>query len=418
MKKSSIFALILSISLALFITLLVYSNSQQVSVERNSIHPAIPTKPINTPPISKHTVTTPLNVVTESLRNQSIQEAEWAMQQEPITVTADICPRSAGDKHDYYSEGDYWWPTKTSGPYTQRDGMTNPDNFVAHRHSMIRFSNIIGSLASAYILTGNTTYVLHAITHCNAWFTNSDTMMRPHLLYAQAIHGRYTGRGIGIIDTIHLMEVAQGLYIMQNAINATTLAPIRNWFVTYLQWLTSHPYGQEEMRQENNHGTCWTMQVACFARFVGNETLLQKCSDRYKTVILPLQMDAKGGFPLELKRTKPYAYSIFNLDAMATLCQILNLWEFETQDGKSIKKGIEFMYPYIADKSKWPYQQDVMYWNDWPVAQPSLVFGGIAFENKEWLDTWIKLEHTATESEVIRNLPVRHPLIWLQDLYK
>jgi hypothetical protein len=359
--------------------------------------------------------------ITETLRGQIMREADWAMTQFPITVSAETSPRSAGGKHDFFSEGDYWWPNPASvdSPYIQRDGMTNPDNFVAHRHAMIRFSRIVGALASAYILTKDEKYVHQALKHCKAWFVDTATLMNPNLQFAQAIKGRFTGRGIGIIDTIQLIEVVQGLLAMQNAksMNANDLAAIRNWFDQYLQWLTTHKYGKDEMNAENNHGTCWAMQVASFARFTGNQKLMQFCSDRYKNVLLPNQMDANGSFPKELKRTKPFGYSIFNLDAMTTLCQILStkendLWNYQTKDGKSIKKGIEFLYPFLVDKNKWPYQHDVMYWESWPVAQPSLVFGAVAFDNRDWLDTWKKLDHNPTVEEVIRNLPVRHPLIW------
>ena len=361
--------------------------------------------------------------VAETLRKQIMEEAAWAMQQEPITVTAQTSPRSAGGKHDFFSEGDYWWPNPASvdSPYVQRDGMTNPDNFVAHRLAMIRFSKIVGALASAYELTGDEKYVQQALKHCKAWFVDKETLMNPSLLYAQAIKGRFTGRGIGIIDTIQLMEVVEGLRAMLNAksMNATDLSAIRNWFEQYLAWLTTHKYGKDEMNAENNHGTCWVMQVACFARFTGNQKLMTFCSDRFKNVLLPAQMATDGSFPRELKRTKPFGYSIFNLDAMTTVCEILStkendLWSYQTADGKSIKKGIEFLYPYLADKNKWPYQKDVMYWENWPVAQPSLVFGANAYGNKDWLNTWKKLDHNPTVEEVIRNLPVRHPLIWLQ----
>ena len=54
-----------------------------------------------------------------------------------------------------------------------------------------------------------------------------------------------------------------------------------------------------------------------------------------------------------------------------------------------------------------------MYWENWPVAQPFLIFGANAYDNKEWLKTWKGLEHEPKVEEVIRNLPVRHPLIWL-----
>ena len=360
--------------------------------------------------------------IIQVLRKQVLAEAAWAMQQQPITVTAAISPRSAGGKHDFYSEGDYWWPNPQypDSPYVQKDGMTNPDNFVAHRLAMIRLSRIVGALASAYVITGDKKYVTQALKHCRAWFTDSTTWMHPSLLYAQAIKGRATGRGIGIIDTIQLMEVVQGLLAMQDAPNmdAVTLTAIKSWFEQYLQWLTTHQYGKDEMNAANNHGTCWVMQVSVFAKFTGNKELLAFCSDRYKNVLLPKQMNSDGSFPQELRRTKPFGYSIFNLDAMTTICQVLststdNLWDYETTDGKSIKKGIAFLHPYLADKNKWTWAKDVMYWENWPVAQPALAFGANAYNNKEWFDTWKRLGHKPTVEEVIRNLPVRNPVIWI-----
>lgn len=362
--------------------------------------------------------------VRETLRQQVTERAEWALRQQPITVTAESSVRSAGGKHDFFSEGDYWWPNPVSvdSPYIQKDGMTNPENFVAHRRAMIRLSQIVGALASAYKLTADEKYVHPALLHSKAWFVDTATMMNPNLLYAQAIKGRFTGRGIGIIDAIQLMEVVQGLTAMQNAasMDKALLAGIKKWFDQFLQWLTTHKYGIDEMNAANNHGTCWVMQVSAFAKFAGNDSLLQFCRDRYKNGLLPNQMAADGSFPQELRRTKPYGYSIFNLDAMATICQLLssakdNLWTYQTADGKSIKKAIEYLYPFIADKMKWPHKQDVMYWENWPVAQPFLLFGANAFHNREWFDTWKRLDHSPVVEEVIRNLPVRNPIIWMDD---
>jgi len=357
------------------------------------------------------------------LGKQILRRAAWAMQQQPVTITAEQSSRSSGGKHDFFSEGDYWWPNPAdpNGPYIQRDGMTNPDNFVAHRKAMIRFSQIVGALASAYRLTNDEKYVMHALKHLEAWFVNPETRMNPNLLYAQAIKGRFTGRGIGIIDTIHLMEVAQGILVMKDAavFSNGRLKQFKAWFSAYLAWLINHPYGKDEMRAENNHGTCWTMQVASFAKLVGDEQLLDFCRKRYKTVLLPNQMAQDGSFPRELKRTKPYGYSLFNLDAMVMLCQIAsiptdNLWDFQLADGRSIKKGMTFMFPYIKEKDTWPYAKDVMYWDYWPVAQPALLFGAKAFDEKLWLATWKKLDHEPKVEEVIRNLPIRNPIIWFR----
>jgi hypothetical protein len=361
--------------------------------------------------------------ISAALRKSILAEAAWALKQAPVTVTASHCPRSAGGPHDFYSEADYWWPNPVSAdsPYIQKDGQTNPANFTAHRFAMIRLSRVVGSLASAYLLTGDKKYVRQALAHVRAWFVDTATMMNPDLQFAQAIKGRATGRGIGIIDTIQLMEVVLGLEAMtgSDVMDAGLLDQVKAWFSHYLQWLTTHAYGKDEMNAVNNHGTCWVMQVAAFARFTGNTSLMEFCSERYKTVLLPNQMAADGSFPQELRRTKPYGYSLFNLDAMTTICQLLSapgndLWHYQTSDGRNIEKGIHWMYPYIADKSKWPFAHDVMHWEGWPVAQPALVFGAVAFDRKDWLDTWTRLDHQPSDTEIIRNLPVRHPLIWMK----
>jgi hypothetical protein len=355
------------------------------------------------------------------LKNEIIVRADNLMTEKPVTITSFVCKRSAGGIHDFYSEGDYWWPDPANpdGPYIQRDGMTNPENFTEHRKAMVRLSRIIGSLASAYKVTGDERYVKQAFVHLDAWFADTATRMNPSLLYSQAIKGKFTGRGIGIIDTIQLMEVAQGIIAMQNAkcIDRQLLEAIKSWFSDYIAWLMTHQYGKDEMNAKNNHGTCWVMQVASFARLTGNKEVLDMCRKRYRDVLLPDQMGPDGSFPLELSRTKPYGYSLFNLDAMTMVCLIASdkdndLWNYKTPDGRSIKKGIEFLYPYIAGKGKWTYKKDVMYWDNWPVAQPFLLFGANSFNVKAWYETWKNLEHFPEVVEVIRNLPVRNPLIW------
>ena len=352
------------------------------------------------------------------------KQAIWAMEEHPITVTASTSNRSSGGKHDFFSEGDYWWPNPVSAdsPYLQKDGMTNPDNFTDHRKAMVRFSRIMGALASAYLTTKNEQYASQAFKHARAWFIDTATVMNPHLLYAQAIKGRFTGRGIGIIDMIQMIEVAQALMVLEKSksANPKDYMAYRSWFERYLNWVTQHKYGIDEMNALNNHGTCWTLQVAGFARFTKNDSLLDLCRQRYKTLHLPGQMAVDGGFPKELARTKPYGYSLFNLDAMTMLCQMLsdkqnNVWDFALADKRSIQKGISFLYPFVADKKKWTFKQDVMYWENWPVAHPFLIFGAIALNDQNLFSTWKSLDHAPTEEEVIRNLPIRNPLIWFKE---
>ena len=342
----------------------------------------------------------------------------------PVTVTATFCERSAGGKHDFYSEGDYWWPDPQNpdGPYIQRDGETNPANFMAHRLAMIRFSRIVGMQTSAYLLTGDKKFAEATQKHLEAWFINPETRMNPSLLYVQAIKGRFTGRGIGIIDAIHLVEVARSVEILEKnkMLSPKVLHGTKTWFGELVNWLTMHPYGIDELNAKNNHGTCWVMQTAMFARLAGNEKVLDFCRERFKTVLLPGQMAADGSFPLELKRTKPYGYSLFNLDAFFTTAKILssneeNLFNFITPEGLTLKKGAEFLYPFVADKSKWPFPPDVMYFDEWPVRHSFLLFAGEAYNNPEYIELWKSLEGYPKTAEVLRNLPIRNPLLWIEE---
>jgi hypothetical protein len=375
--------------------------------------------------VPKQKETEPIDIKKEAaalLKKQILANAAWALQQQPITITASHSPRSAGGLHDFFSEADYFWPDPANldGPYINRDGLTNPDNFLEHRKAMVKLSKIIGALASAYKITGDEKYVKQALIHLNAWFVNPETMMNPNLLYAQAVKGKFTGRNYGIIDSIHLMEVAQGMLVMEAArsIDKQSAINIKKWFAGYINWLNTSKPGMQERDVKNNHATCWAMQVAAFAKLCNDKPMLDSLRIRYKTILLPNQMAVNGSFPLELERTKPYGYSIFNLDAMTMLCQILStsnddLWNYETPDGKSLKKGIAYLYPYIADKGKWQLKPDVMYWENWPVAQPFLLFGANAYKQDNWFKTWVKLDHDPQVEEVIRNLPIRNPLIWL-----
>ncbi len=152
-------------------------------------------------------------------------------------------------------------------------------------------------------------------------------------------------------------------------------------------WMTTHPYGIEEREAKNNHGTCWVMQVAAFARLTGNQELMNYCRD-----------------------------------AMAALCQILssserpedNLWAFELADGRGMRRATAFMAPYIRDKKSWPLKPDVMYDQEWPMRHHSLLFAGLAFGNLEYINLWKTLKADSTVEEVIRNFFIRQPVLWVK----
>ncbi|MEL6852432.1 MAG: alginate lyase family protein, partial [Bacteroidota bacterium] len=228
-----------------------------------------------------------------------LAEADRYLSQEPVPLTDTLCARSEGGPQDFYSEGDYWWPDPEhpDGPYIRKDGLSNPGNFVAHRRAMRNLSRWVASLTAAYLAIEEDKYAAHALKHLRAWFLNPDTRMNPHLLYGQAIKGRVSGRGIGIIDSIHLIEVARSIQRLQEKgyLKEEEWQGLRDWFVQYTDWLTTHPYGLDEKDHGNNHSTWWAAQVAVFADLVGREDLLALCRDQFKK-LLSEQMDEQGAF--------------------------------------------------------------------------------------------------------------------------
>lgn len=360
----------------------------------------------------------PLNLAAIE-RARVLRLADQYLPEQPITVTAAHSPRSPGGPHDYFSEGDYWWPDPAGpdAPYVQRDGQSNPANFNDHRLALIRLSLQMPALTAAWKITRAKKYATKAADHLRAWFVTPATRLNPNLQYAQAVHNVSTGRNFGIIDTLHLVEVARAVSVLRPVLPTSDYTATIAWFTEYLNWLTTSKFGQLERDTKNNHAVTWLLQAAEFARLTANAEVTADCIHRLKTILIPNQIAPDGSLPQELARTKPYSYALFCLDAFATCAQVLsmpsdNLWTFTAPNGGSIQKAIAFMEPFVRDKSTWPYKHDIEHFDEFPVRQPSLLFGGLALNQPSWIALWKTLNPDPTSPEVIRNFPIRQPVLW------
>ncbi|HEX4022070.1 MAG TPA: alginate lyase family protein [Acidobacteriaceae bacterium] len=337
------------------------------------------------------------------------------------TITSFPSDRSPGGLHDYFSQADYFWPNpkNPTGPYINRDGQSNPDNFNGHRKAMIALSIQMPALTAGWLLTGDRRYGQHACEHLRAWFVTPATRMNPNLEFSQGVHGASTGRSYGIIDTLHLVEVARAAsMVAPSMLSAEENAALKNWFRSYLQWMKTSDKGKKERDARNNHATCWALQASEFARLIGDGETRGEVYRQYVDVLLPDQLGADGSFPQELTRTKPYSYSIFNFDVMATLCQSLkgvgpDALTFRLPDGRGICKAAEFLYPYLKDKNAWPYRKDVEHFDALPVRSPGLLFTGVACHRQPYIALWKTMNPDPTDPEIIRNYPIRQPLLWV-----
>jgi hypothetical protein len=365
--------------------------------------------------------------VAEMDRARILAAANIALTQPPITITQYRAKLSDGGPHDFYSNGDYWWPntnTPDGLPYVSLDGRSNPNNFNKHRDCLRQLHDAVAALGAAYKITGDDRYAAKAAELLRVFFIDPATRMNPSLQYAQAVPGVSSGRSYGIIDSLHLIEIPPAIEAMEKsaAFPPEVVAGLKHWFSDYTHWMRTSKNGLYESNAANNHAVAYWLQIAVFAQFTGDAQELADCRKRFKEVFVAKQMAADGSFSRELERTKPYGYSIFQLDNMATLCQVLstpddNLWQFQLPDGRGMRKAMEFMYPYLSDKSKWladGRRQDIQAWNGWPARQPSLLFAGLAYGEPKYLDLWGKLSADPTNSEVRRNIAIMEPVLWVQ----
>ncbi len=315
----------------------------------------------------------------------------------PITITAQIAERSKGGKHDYYSEGPYWWPNPNDlkGPYIRKDGDRNPDNFIFHRRALGNFSKTITTLTAAYIIKNDQKYIDKIQEHLAAWFVNKETKMNPHFLYAQAIKGINSGRGIGLIDAVSLIDVANSLSYLssRNLLPEPLIIDVKIWFNSLIDWMTIHQYGIDEKNNNNNHSTWWGAQVAAYAKFTNRKDILDSCKTHFNNQIL-IQIAEDGSFPDELFRTKPFHYVNYNLQAWTEFA--LLTFSDDNQAMKNqpslsqLQKSIEFMIPYLTEIKNWPYFTDLepqldIYSFDY------LLFAYWIFGDVEYKELWLTL---------------------------
>lgn len=328
--------------------------------------------------------------------NNLIQHADDLLKIKPVSVMDKKQIPPSGDKHDYMSLAPYSWPdsNKQNGePYIGRDGQINPERYsVPDYQNFLKMNNWSYTLALAYFFSNNEKYALKSADFLRVWFVTPASRMNPNLNFSQIVKGRKQGMAGGIIDSSNLPNVIDSIGLLQNskALTMTDREALSEWFGKYLDWLQMSKSGRQIAKSKNNQATWYYDQVVSIAFFINKIDLAKKILEDSKIGIIATQIDSNGKQPQELKRTKSWDYSIFNLQGLCNLAMLgknvhIDLWHYQTADGRSIKRAVEFLEPYADEKKVWPYQQitpwyqkgiitafkqasiqlnDVSYWND------------------------------------------------------
>ena len=272
--------------------------------------------------------------------------------------------------NDYVSEGPYWWPDPKDpkAPYIRKDGQRNPNRFMGNRSDLGNMCTAILSLGMGAYFLKNPACAARANQVLPVWFIDPRTRMNPNLEHGQLTRGHDTGRGTGMIDTVSLIHLAQGVTLMELAggIDASVASGVRQWYADYLKWATTSQKGLSEKKSGNNHATWWTAQMAAYAAFTGNAGASKMAWDHYRTYLVPTEIQPNGSCPREEARTASLGYSSMNLDAFSTICRLaqldgVDLWHFKTAQGIGVVNAFDYLIPYLLDPKKWTKEQITPY---------------------------------------------------------
>ena len=298
-----------------------------------------------------------------------IAEADKALNEGPFSVVDKKLVPPSGDKHDYLSLAPYFWPdpSKPDGkPYLRKDGQVNPEtrgDFVDYSRKDQFFKNL-GILGYAYFFSDDEKYSKKAIQLLETWFVKPETRMNPNLNFGQGVPGVSTGRPFGIIEFGGIGNVLNVLEILKykNVLTPEMEKAMRTWFAEYANWLKNSPIGKEERDTGNNHGTHYDGQLIEILIYLNEAEEIKQILETAKTKRIAAQIEPDGTQPRELERTKSFSYSAMNLRGLIKLASYgqdygIDLWNFETKDGRSIKKAINFMIPFAKNPETWKYEQ-------------------------------------------------------------
>jgi hypothetical protein len=120
--------------------------------------------------------------------------------------------------------------------------------------------------------------------------------------------------------------------------------------------------GRDEAAARNNHGTYYDIQAASYALFLGKVELASNILQAVAHKRIDVQIEPDGRQPLELARPRAWGYSQGNLTGLMQLADLgeivgVDLWHYQSADGRSIRKAIDYLLPFALGREKFPYQQ-------------------------------------------------------------
>ena len=291
-----------------------------------------------------------------------INKADKFCESKPVVVT-DKIKTFAPDNHYYCSMSSYWWPDpQDPAHYINRDGYVNPERNQYDRNKLTILADRCQTLSKAFFITENEKYYYFYIQQLSAWFTNESTLMYPNFEYSQVVPGQRNNKGksSGMIDAYSFNTVIESIRLVNSVkkIDFKTLSSLQMWFYNFAEWAL-RVYGGIMQSANNNVSLAYDVTLANMYIFARADEKAKIIADSFASKRINRQIEEDGKQPAELKRTKAFSYSVYNLTHIIDFCLLARYWDksYYVHNGKRVDAAISFLDYYIDNKNLFPYQQ-------------------------------------------------------------
>jgi alpha-galactosidase len=219
-------------------------------------------------------------------------------------------------------------------------------------------------LALAGYLAGDARYSDRAAMLIRVWFFDPATRMNPNLEHARLVPGINQVRGDGIIESHPLLNVLDAVGLLDASGPCSwsddDRTKIHAWIGAYRKWMQTSPDAQAA----DNHGSWYDAQLTALSLFLDDTATARQTVEAAKQQCVARQIQPDGQQAPELARTRSFEYSAYNLTALTMLADLgqrvgVDLWDYKTDDGRSIRGALNFLIPFAMEQRNWePAQPD------------------------------------------------------------
>lgn len=300
---------------------------------------------------------------TSKSAKKILAEADELCGQAPLAVTDKKKLTFEPDKHYFCSIGRYWWPDSLNlGKYVNRDGEVNP---AIKDYDSERLSTMVSrckTLSKAFYISGEKKYYDAFILQLRVWFLDKETYMYPTFEYSQVVPGQNgnKGRSTGLISAYEFNTLIESIRLVngEKKINRRTMKGMQKWFLAFAEDSESR-YGKQFRDEKNNISLAYDVTMANMYLFAGKEKKAKTIVDEFASLRIERQIMEDGRQLEELKRTKAYTYSVFNLTHIVDMCYLARYWypNYYQTHSERIDKAFQYLGQYVENAENFPYQQ-------------------------------------------------------------